>query len=217
MDAARTLGSGERQAGLSGQPAHRRPTGHVLAQGHRVDAVERVQDTASSHGSAFLVEVMGRRSGFLAASAAEACSVAGVVIPEQAWTLADLKEALHPGAVVLVSEGAWQEEVGSPESEKHLSGLVERLLGLLADEVGLSLRGTVLGHVLRGGSPCAADRLLASSFACTAVDTISTGTSALVVQRNGRTSTVDITAASSGRRYLSVDDIESLNTPVVGR
>jgi 6-phosphofructokinase 1 len=182
-----------------------------------VDAVERVQDTASSHGSAFLVEVMGRRSGFLTASAADACSVSGVVIPEQEWTLADLKEALHPGAVVLISEGAWQEEVGSPESDTRLSGLVERLLGLLADEVSLRLRGTVLGHVLRGGSPCAADRLLASSFARIAVDTIGTGASALVVQQNGRTSTVDIVAASSGRRYLSVDDIDALNTPVVGR
>jgi len=182
-----------------------------------VDSIEHIQDTAASHGSAFLVEVMGRRSGFLAASAAEACSVSGVIVPEQDWTIADLKEALRPGAVVLVSEGAWQEEVGSPESETHLSGLVERVLNRLIDEVGVNLRGTVLGHVLRGGSPCAGDRLLASSFARAAVDTVSAGTSALVVQRNGRTSTVNIAAASNGRRYLSEDDIASLNTPVIGR
>lgn len=182
-----------------------------------VDAVERIQDTAASHGSAFLVEVMGRRSGFLAASAAEACAAAGVIVPEQPWSVAELREVLRPGAVVLVSEGAWQDEVGEPESERHLSGLVERLMGVLDGELNFNLRGTVLGHTLRGGTPCAADRLLAASFARHAVDTVGAGRSALVVRRNGGTATVDIEEASSGRRFLSEKDLTELSTTVIGR
>jgi ATP-dependent phosphofructokinase / diphosphate-dependent phosphofructokinase len=182
-----------------------------------VDAIERIQDTASSHGSAFLVEVMGRRSGFLAAAAAEACAIAGVIVPEQPWTLEALREVLRPGAVVVVGEGAWQEEVGKPENERQLSGIVERLLRILDGGLNVPLRGAVLGHTLRGGPPCAADRLLAASFARHAVDTVVEKRSALVVHRNSRTTTVDIEEASSGRRFLSEKDLSELNTVVIGR
>lgn len=182
-----------------------------------VDAIERVQDTASSHGSAFLVEVMGRRSGFLAAAAAEACAVAGVLLHEQPWTLEALREVLRPGAVVVVGEGAWQDEIGKPENEHQLSGIVERLLRILDGSLDVPLRGTVLGHTLRGGPPCAADRRLAASFARHAVDAVAAKRSALVVHRNSRTTTVDIEEASSGRRFLSENDLAELNTLVIGR
>lgn len=182
-----------------------------------LDAVERIQDTATSHGSAFLVEIMGRRSGFLAASAAEAVSANAVILPEQAWSVKDLKRHLRPGSVVLVGEGAWQEEVGDPESEKHLTGIVDRLLKMLASQTETTLRGVVLGHTLRGGAPVAADRLLAVSFATRAVDVAAAGRSALVACRTGRTVDVDIEEAVKGRRFLSDEEISSLQTPVVGR
>lgn len=182
-----------------------------------VDAVERIQDTAASHGSSFLVEVMGRRSGFLAAAAAEACAVSGVIVPEQPWTVSALRDVLRPGAVVLVSEGAWQDEVGEPTDEQHLSGITERLVRILSKDSGLTVRGTVLGHTLRGGPPCAADRLLAASFARHAVEAVSTGTSVLVVRRTGRTSVVGIEHATDGRRFLDERDLAELNVAVVGR
>lgn len=182
-----------------------------------VDAVERIQDTAWSHGSAFLVEVMGRRSGFLTAAAGEACAVAGVIVPEKSWRVENLREALRPGAVVLVSEGAWQDEIGKPESERHLSGVVERLMSTLDGTLSFPLRGTVLGHTLRGGPPRAPDRLLAASFARHAVDSVGAGRSALVVSRNYRTTTVDIEEAISGRRFLSEQDLSELNVAVIGR
>jgi 6-phosphofructokinase len=182
-----------------------------------LDAVERIQDTASSHGSTFLVEVMGRRSGFLAASAAEAVAADAVVLPEQPWTVRDLRRFLRPGAVVLVGEGAWQEEIGDPESEKHLSGLVDRLLGMLSAQTETTLRGVVLGHTLRGGAPVAADRLLATSFATKAVDVAVQGRSALVACRTGRTVDVGIDEAVKGRRFLSQEEIDALQVPVVGR
>lgn len=181
------------------------------------EAVERIQDTAASHGSTFLVEVMGRRSGFLAAAAAEACSVDGVILPEQRWRVADLVGALRPGGVILLAEGSWHDELGSPEEEGRLAGIVERILDTLPPVADVNLRGVVLGHTLRGGPPTAADRLLAASFARHAVDAVCEGRSVLVVQRSGTTTTVDIEEASSGRRFLSEKELSSLNVRVLGR
>lgn len=130
-----------------------------------LEAIDRLKVTASSHQRAFLVEVMGRDSGFLALMTGIAGGAETVVIPEvevDPNTIAhELIEAYHRGkthGLVVVAEGA------SMDAEKIASSLKAKPQG-----VGFDVRVTTLGHVQRGGAPGAYDRLLASRFGYKAV------------------------------------------------
>ena len=123
-----------------------------------LEAIDRLKVTASSHQRAFLVEVMGRDCGYLAMAAGLAGGAEAVLIPEvetDPETLAaELKDAYQrgkPHALIVVAEGA-----------KYNA---ERLIRHFAEHrhrFGFELRATILGHVQRGGTPGALDRLLAT-------------------------------------------------------
>ncbi len=125
---------------------------------HRiVDAVDALASTARSHRRAFVVEVMGRRSGALALAAA-VCTGADVVFlpedPPEDWRTT-LTHRLHPGmreAIVLVAEGA-RDRSGEPIRTEAIRDMLEQTLSIEA-------RTTVLGHIQRGGPPSACDRLM---------------------------------------------------------
>jgi len=181
-------------------------------------AIERIQDTARSHDSAFLVEVMGRRSGFLAAAAAEATGADAVTLPEQRWVIADLRDRLHPGGLLVMAEGGWPADLVIPpeRTEQHLAGVAHAVL-VAVQGTGLRLRTTSLGHTLRGGPPVAADRILASSFASLAVGTLLEGRSSLCAVRRGRAVALELDEAALGRRFLSEADLRNVTVPVIGR
>jgi len=123
-----------------------------------VQMVDRIKDTARSHRRCFLVEVMGRGSGYLALMTAVSTGAEVAVIPEFAPNYERIRKILSyryrdafDNSIILLAEGV----CSADEFEK-------RLLGDGAHPVDQEMRKTVLGHVQRGGSPTFQDRLLAS-------------------------------------------------------
>ncbi len=130
-----------------------------------LDAVDKIKDTASSHNRAFLIETMGRHSGYLAIASGIAGGAELVLCPEEETTFEDIVEAVEHAyirgkshCIIIVAEG-W--EPGTQELVAHLQ---ER-----QDSLGFSVRVTQLGHVQRGGSASAFDRLLATRLGVAAV------------------------------------------------
>jgi len=139
-----------------------------------LDAIDRIKDTASSHQRAFLVEVMGRNSGYLALMTGIAGGAELVCIPEVAFELADVERTVTDAyikgkshCIIVVAEGA-----------RYNAVRIAEYLNARREEAGFSVRVTILGHIQRGGSPSAFDRVLATRLG-------SAATRALVEGRRG--------------------------------
>jgi len=140
-------------------------------------AIDKIKDTASSHNRAFLIETMGRNSGYLALASGLAGGAELVLCPEIESTLEDVAETVENAyirgkahAIIVVAEG-WQ-----PGTDEIARELNDR-----RNELGFSVRVTRLGHVQRGGSPSAFDRILATRLGAEAVRQLSAGESGLMV------------------------------------
>ncbi len=136
-----------------------------------LEAIDRIKDTASAHNRAFLVEVMGRRCGYLALTVGMAAGAEMVVVPEVEFEPQAIIQELHraydrgkPHFIVVVAEGARWRGID-----------LYNYLTQHPDGHAFEVRLTVLGHVLRGGSPSAADRLLATRLGAAAVDELLAG------------------------------------------
>ena len=132
--------------------------------------VDRIRDTASSHERLFFIEVMGRESGFLALNGAIATGAEAAIIPEISTEVDQLKELISRGfrksknsSIVLVAE--------SPITGGAM-GLAERVRN---EYPQLDVRVTILGHLQRGGSPTAQDRILASRMGTAAIHALLEG------------------------------------------
>jgi len=128
-------------------------------------AIDKIKDTASSHNRAFLIETMGRNSGYLALASGLAGGAELVLCPEIESTLEDVAETVEKAyirgkahAIIVVAEG-WK-----PGTDE-----IARELNVREEELGFSVRVTRLGHVQRGGSPSAFDRILATRLGAEAV------------------------------------------------
>jgi len=136
-----------------------------------IEAIDRLKVTGSSHQRAFLVEVMGRNCGYLALMSAIAGGAEAVVIPEVesdpeeiANILSKAYERGKSHAIVVVAEGA-----------KYNAAKLIEYFAEHKDRIGFALRATVLGHVQRGGTPSASDRILGSRLGAEAVDCLEKG------------------------------------------
>jgi 6-phosphofructokinase 1 len=136
-----------------------------------LEAIDRLKTTAASHERAFLVEVMGRDCGYLALMSGIAGGAECIVLPEAETDpdrlAQDLCEAYLRGkshAIIVVAEGA-----------KLNADALARHFREHRDRVGFELRVTKLGHVQRGGTPGAFDRLLATRFGAAAIEHIAAG------------------------------------------
>ncbi|MGF1656500.1 MAG: ATP-dependent 6-phosphofructokinase [Verrucomicrobiales bacterium] len=164
---------------------------------------DRITDTARSHQRCFLIEVMGRRSGYLALSAALSCGATAAIIPEFRVNLKRLKDRLSHGfkarpsdSILFLAEGVasadeferrFQELDDSPSSEQEF-------------------RKSVLGHVQRGGSPSHFDRLLASRMGELAVNALVQGESGVMTAlKRGRLTVVDFDEVLSRKKLLPND------------
>lgn len=148
--------------------------GYDTAMNTIINAINNLRDTASAHNRIFIVETMGRGSGWLALNSAIAGGADIVLIPEVEWKIEDVVEEVKRGhalgksfTMIVVAEGA-------------IEGI--KLLEMLKQHIGdKDIRVSVLGHIQRGGSPSAYDRLLASRLGSAAVDFMLEGrTDALV-------------------------------------
>ena len=149
------------------------------------DAIDRLHTTAESHDRLMLVEVMGRSAGWIALQSGIAGGADMILIPERPFELEDVATHLrrrhlkgHSFSIVVVAEGAVPVE-GTIELPEYpvdergfprFGGIAHIVAPLLEQATGWETRVTVIGHVQRGGSPVAGDRVLATRFGTAAVD-----------------------------------------------
>lgn len=160
-----------------------------------VDAINKLRDTASSHGRVIVLEVMGRNSGWIAMTAGLAGGAEHILIPEMSVNLDEicqrLSESHNSGkkySVVVVAEGAGNAvEIG----EKIVAS------------TGLDTRVSVLGHIQRGGSPSVFDRILASTLGERATLALISGISNVMFgSRNGGVVSIDLADAIDHKRTI---------------
>jgi 6-phosphofructokinase 1 len=164
-----------------------------------LEAIDRIKVTASSHERAFLVEVMGRNCGYLALISGIAGGAECVVLPEVTiepeQVACDLREAYERGkshAIVVVAEGA---RLNADALTCYFKQHHERL--------GFELRAVKLGHVQRGGTPGAFDRLLATRMGVAAADCVARSeVGVLVGLINGQVRTTPLTDVVGKRKLL---------------
>ncbi len=153
-----------------------------------VDAIDRLHTTAESHDRVMVVEVMGRHAGHIAAWAGIAGGATITLIPEQPFDVEAVCEAIRHrhtegkrlASIVVISEGATPKEgtmelqSGEVDAFGHvrLGGVGTRLAEQIEARTGYETRVTTLGHVQRGGTPTAFDRVLASRFGVAAIDAV---------------------------------------------
>jgi len=132
-----------------------------------VEAVDKIRDTASAHNRLFFVEVMGRDAGFIALRSGIACGAEAILVPERDTPYPKLKKYLETGfvnkktsGIVIVAEGEQQ------------GGAYEIANKVQEDFSQYDVKVTVLGHIQRGGSPSAYDRVTASHMGAAAVDAL---------------------------------------------
>ncbi|MBU2502485.1 MAG: 6-phosphofructokinase [bacterium] len=138
-----------------------------------IDAVDKVRDTATSHGRIFVIEVMGRNYGLLAAQTAIATGAEEVLLPEIPYDLDEVARRISQGydrgkqhAIIIVAEGAGKASYVTFEIKERLQR---------------GVRMVVLGHVQRGGSPSGYDRILASRLGYEATEMLFRGEHGVMV------------------------------------
>ena len=161
--------------------------------------VDRVRDTSQSHDRCSVIEVMGRHSGHIALYAGIACGALAILVPEIPFNLerdviTKMVATLRTGKqhfIVMLAEG-----VGSAVD------IAEKIESL----TGIETQPVVLGHVQRGGSPTALERVVASAMGHHAVELIAEGKSGrVVVQRDGRVTDLPIEEALSMSKTIDMD------------
>ncbi|MBA4410313.1 MAG: 6-phosphofructokinase [Bacteroidota bacterium] len=141
--------------------------GYDTALNTVVEAVDKIKDTARSHGRIFFVEVMGREAGLLALTSGIACGAEVILIPEAKGDFNNLKKFLDKGyknketsGIVMVAEG---DEAG---------GALKIAEDVRKSHPDLDVRVSILGHIQRGGSPTAKDRVNATKMGVAAIDAL---------------------------------------------
>src|SRR3954452_6719793 len=154
------------------------------------DAIDRLHTTAESHNRVIIVEVMGRHAGWIACYSGLAGGVDVHVVPDRPFALDEtcerLKRRQSNGAtfsIVVVAEGAtpkdgdiWSQHGGTDAfGHARLGGIAVELEREIEERTGFESRMTILGHVQRGGTPLAYDRVLGTRFGVAAIDAVAAG------------------------------------------
>jgi 6-phosphofructokinase 1 len=177
--------------------------GYDSALNTAIENIDRIRDTADAHNRLFLVEVMGRDSGFIALN----CGIGGgaelVLIPETITEMGMVKErilslmsAQRRSTIVVVAEG---DELGGARG-------IEQALRDDNDFTDIDLRSTILGHTQRGGAPTASDRVLASRLGVEAVESLLDGhTDVMVGLVNGEPKLTPLRNVYGRRKSIDYD------------
>ncbi|MBK5259818.1 MAG: ATP-dependent 6-phosphofructokinase [Thermoanaerobaculia bacterium] len=159
--------------------------GFMTAVAVATDAVDRLHTTAESHDRVMVLEVMGRNAGWIALYSGLAGGADIILVPEIPYRTEEIvktiRERQREGAmfdIVVVAEGAKREggeESYLDKSTRRLGGIAYQVAADISQHIDLEVRVTVLGHIQRGGSPIAFDRILASRFGKEAADLAARG------------------------------------------
>jgi len=150
--------------------------GYDTAVNTAVQAIDKIRDTAESHGRVFLIEVMGRHAGFIAMDVGIACGSEYIAIPEISTNLdilyqRILKQGKTRRTIIIVGEG---DEYGGATV----------IADLMKQKYEIDAKVTIIGHVQRGGAPTARDRVLASHIGMKAVEALLDGRTDVMVGKS---------------------------------
>jgi phosphofructokinase-like protein len=194
--------------------------GFVTALDIATEALDRLHTTAESHDRVMILEVMGRHAGWIALHSGIAGGADVILIPEIPFSVESvtrkIKDRERSGSqfsIVVVAEGALEvgretiyQEKGDLESEPRLGGIGNYLQGNLERLTGKETRSVVLGHLQRGGSPNAFDRLLATNFGACAVRALMQGERGVMVAlQASKIRTVPISEAVANIKTVQPD------------
>jgi len=168
-----------------------------------LSAIDKIKDTSISHGLPFFIEVMGRKSGFLALESSIAGGAEAALLPEVLHDFRDVKGAIvecrkkgKRSLIVIVAEG--DESGGAKAAGERIR-----------KATGIDYRTCVLGHIQRGGSPTARDRVLASRLGFRAVNELLRGTSGMMVgELEGKPTLIPLRDTWGKKKGIDVQDLE---------
>jgi phosphofructokinase-like protein len=186
------------------------------------DAIDRLHTTAESHNRVMIVEVMGRHAGWIALHSGLAGGADVILIPERPFDIEEVCRLIRRRhsrgrffSIVVVAEGALPKE-GSMETVEasedefghaRLGGIGQRLEQEIEERTGYESRATVLGHIQRGGTPTAFDRVLATRLGVAAIDAANDGSwGVMPALRGTRIELVALSEAVAQLRTVSPED-----------
>ncbi len=167
-----------------------------------LNAIDRIKETASSHQRTFLVEVMGRHCGYIALISGIIGGAEMICIPEKPFKVDDVIKVVEKAyirgkshCIIVVAEGA-----------KYTSQQIKKALDERIEETGFETRLTILGHIQRGGSPTAFDRLLATRLGVAAVENLIAGDSGKMVGLKGnQIATTSLAEIIAHKKHLDME------------
>ena len=180
------------------------------------EAVDRLHTTAESHDRVMILEVMGRHCGWIALFSGLAGGADIILIPEIPYSPDEIARSIRDRQregskfdIVVVAEGARRiggEEQYLDKATRRLGGIAYQVASDIAQQIELEIRVTVLGHIQRGGSPIAYDRILATRFGKAAADLIAAGDfGKMVALRGDDICAVPIRDAVANPKYVDPD------------
>jgi 6-phosphofructokinase 1 len=192
------------------------------------EAIDRLHTTAESHNRVMIVEVMGRHAGWIALHSGLAGGADVILIPERPFDIEEVCRLIQRRhsrgryfSIVVVAEGAVPREGtmevmdGGEDEFGHarLGGIGQRLEREIEERTGFESRATVLGHIQRGGTPTAFDRVLATRLGVAAADAANDGSWGMMpALRGSRIELVPLTEAVAELRTVPVEDYEAAQT-----
>ncbi|MDD5194477.1 MAG: ATP-dependent 6-phosphofructokinase [Candidatus Omnitrophica bacterium] len=184
-----------------------------------MECIDRLHTTAESHNRIMVVEVMGRHAGWIATYSGIAGGADYILIPEMPIDIGEICESIKKRhsrgknfSIIVVSEGAAFKESDVAVQEKkldefghvRLGGIGEMLGKIIEERTGYETRVTVLGHIQRGGSPTAFDRVLGTRFGVKAYELIKAGKFGKMVSLRG-TEIIDVSLEEATKALKTVD------------
>ncbi len=201
------------------------------------DAIDRLKTTAESHHRVMVCEVMGRHAGWIATYAGIASGVADILVPEAPFDVDEVCERLKQrhdeglySSILVVAEGALpaaDRKAERPEVLAHggardafgnlrLGGIGSWLAEEIEKKTGFEARVTILGHVQRGGTPTAFDRVLATRFGIAAVNAVHDGAIGRMVALQGpKIVTVPLAEGAGKKKYLDMSFYDEVARPLL--
>lgn len=173
--------------------------GYDTAMNTVMENVDRLRDTSESHDRCSVVEVMGRRAGYIALNSGIACGATTILIPEVEFNFEKdvidrMRRTQKTGKrhfIIIVAEGI---------------GGVNEMAKRIQEETGVESRATILGHVQRGGSPTVRDRVVGSTMGCKAVELLKQGIGNRVIAlQKGELVDYDIFEALNMTKTIDLD------------
>ena len=188
------------------------------------DAIDRLHTTSQSHDRVIVCEVMGRHAGHIALHAGIAGGASMILVPEEPFDIDEVCERIKArhakgrfASIVVVAEGAAPKEGTLALQDKGVDAFGHVRLGgigtLLAEEIedrtGFESRVTILGHIQRGGTPTASDRVLSTRFGIAAIDAVHAGAFGQMVALRG--TSIDLVPLSEAVGELKTIDRQLLH------